>query len=49
MVLCFEESNEMIPIDAPIFLEFEDEALRKKLLKELAKLKARSIGAHFTN
>lgn len=35
----FSEANEIIPIDAPIFLEFEDEALRKKLLKQLAELK----------
>lgn len=35
----FEESNEIVPIDAPIFREFENESLRKKLLKELAKLK----------
>lgn len=35
----FEESNELLPIDAPVFLAFEDESLRKRLLKELAKLK----------
>ena len=35
----FEESNELLPIDAPVFLAFEDETLRKRLLKELAKLK----------
>ncbi|MBD8031654.1 MULTISPECIES: cell division protein FtsQ/DivIB [Solibacillus] len=35
----FNEPNEIVPIDAPIFLKFEDESLRKKLLKELAKLK----------
>lgn len=35
----FSEANEIIPIDAPIFLEFKDEALRKKLLKQLAELK----------
>ena len=34
----FEESNETSPIDAPIFHEFEDEEIRKRLLKELAKL-----------
>ena len=34
----FEKTSEMIPIDAPIFMKFDDEALRKKLLKELAKL-----------
>ena len=35
----FNESNELVPIDAPIFLGFEDEALRKKILKQLAQLK----------
>lgn len=35
----FREPNELLPIDAPIFLRFEDEALRKKLLKQLTKLK----------
>lgn len=35
----FNEHNAIVPIDAPIFLKFEDESLRKKLLKELAKLK----------
>ena len=35
----FNEPNAIVPIDAPIFLKFEDESLRKKLLKELAKLK----------
>lgn len=35
----FEESNEIVPIDAPIFRDFENEALRKKLLKELGELK----------
>ncbi|AWE06583.1 cell division protein DivIB [Lysinibacillus sp. 2017] len=35
----FDESNEFVPIDAPIFLRFEDEALRKKILKQLALLK----------
>lgn len=33
-----EQANSLEPIDAPIFLKFEDEALRKKLLKELAEL-----------
>lgn len=35
----FDESSELVPIDAPIFLGFEDEALRKKILKQLAQLK----------
>ena len=35
----FNESNDLVPIDAPIFLKFEDESLRKKLLKQLAQLK----------
>ncbi|MGN7477239.1 cell division protein FtsQ/DivIB [Solibacillus silvestris] len=35
----FNESNAIVPIDAPIFLKFENEAIRKKLLKELAQLK----------
>ncbi len=35
----FEEAQELLPIDAPIFHEFEDEEIRKRLLKELAKLK----------
>ncbi|WP_431029394.1 cell division protein FtsQ/DivIB [Lysinibacillus sp. LZ02] len=35
----YEEANELLPIDAPIFLAFNDEDLRKRLLKELAKLK----------
>lgn len=35
----FEEANEYLPIDAPIFLDFNDEALRKKLLKQLSLLK----------
>lgn len=35
----FEGSNELLPIDAPVFLAFEDETLRKRLLKELSKLK----------
>lgn len=34
----FQQSSELVPIDAPIFLEFDDESLRKKLLKELAQL-----------
>lgn len=34
----FKESVEMTPVDAPVFLEFEDEELRKRLLKELSKL-----------
>ena len=34
----FDESNEFVPIDAPIFLRFEDETLRKKILKQLALL-----------
>lgn len=34
----FEQASTLEPIDAPLFLEFEDEQLRKKLLKELAKL-----------
>ncbi|WP_339175457.1 cell division protein FtsQ/DivIB [Solibacillus sp. FSL R5-0691] len=37
--IVFEESNEIVPIDAPIFRDFENENLRKKLLKELANLK----------
>lgn len=35
----YEEANETSPIDAPIFHEFKDEKIRKRLLKELAKLK----------
>ena len=35
----FDESNELVPIDAPIFLGFEEEGLRKKVLKQLSKLK----------
>ena len=35
----FNESSEMVPVDAPIFLKFEDEAIRKKILKQLALLK----------
>ncbi|MFP3916366.1 FtsQ-type POTRA domain-containing protein [Lysinibacillus telephonicus] len=34
----FTQGSTLEPIDAPLFLEFEDEELRKKLLKELAKL-----------
>lgn len=34
----FKEASKLEPVDAPLFLEFEDEKLRKKLLKELAKL-----------
>lgn len=34
----FNETNEIVPIDAPIFLKFDDESLRKKLLKQLAQL-----------
>ena len=34
----FKESNTLEPIDAPLFLQFEDGKLRKRLLKELAKL-----------
>ncbi|RUL55904.1 MULTISPECIES: cell division protein FtsQ/DivIB [Lysinibacillus] len=34
----FKEPSTMEPIDAPLFLQFEDEKLRKRLLKELAKL-----------
>lgn len=33
-----EESEQLSPIDAPVFLAFEDEKLLKRLLKELAKL-----------
>ncbi|MEO4053616.1 FtsQ-type POTRA domain-containing protein [Solibacillus sp. CAU 1738] len=33
-----EEQSELLPLDAPIFLSFEDEDLRKRLLKELVKL-----------
>jgi len=35
----FSETDEVVPIDAPIFLKFDDESLRKKLLKQLAGLK----------
>ena len=34
----YGESGELVPIDAPIFLAFDDESLRQKILKELAKL-----------
>lgn len=34
----FNDGNDLLPIDAPIFLQFENEASRKRLLKELAKL-----------
>lgn len=34
----FKELGSSTPIDAPIFLEFEDSELRKRLLKELAGL-----------
>ncbi len=34
----FKESSTDVPIDAPIFLAFEDSDLRKRLLKELAEL-----------
>lgn len=34
----FKEASELEPIDAPLFLEFEDKKVRKRLLKELAKL-----------
>lgn len=30
--------GQLLPIDAPIFLQFDDEKIRKRLLKELAKL-----------
>ena len=33
-----KEVSSLEPIDAPLFLEFEEEKLRKRLLKELAKL-----------
>ncbi|WP_274309376.1 cell division protein FtsQ/DivIB [Solibacillus daqui] len=35
----FNDANEVTPIDAPIFWGIEDEALRKKLLKQLVMLK----------
>lgn len=35
-----EHVSKLEPIDAPIFLQFEDEALRKRLLKELAGLES---------
>lgn len=34
-----EQASSLEPIDAPIFLQFDDEALRKRVLKELAELK----------
>lgn len=34
----FKEASSLAPIDAPLFLEFEDEKLRKRVLEELAKL-----------
>ena len=34
----FKEASSLEPIDAPLFLEFEDEKLRKRLLVELSKL-----------
>nr|WP_106784047.1 FtsQ-type POTRA domain-containing protein [Lysinibacillus timonensis] len=34
----FKEMSENAPIDAPIFLQFEDSSMRKRLLKELAEL-----------
>ncbi|MDN4492425.1 cell division protein FtsQ/DivIB [Ureibacillus aquaedulcis] len=34
----FKEASSIEPIDAPLFLEFKDEKLRKRLLEELAKL-----------
>lgn len=37
--IVFNEPNAIVPIDAPIFLKFEDEPIRKKLLKQLALLK----------
>lgn len=37
--IIFNEPNAIVPIDAPIFLKFEDEPIRKKLLKQLALLK----------
>lgn len=33
-----EKQGQAVPIDAPIFLSFEDEEMRKKLLKQLGKL-----------
>lgn len=35
----FIEELSDLPIDAPVFLQFDDEELRKRLLKQLAKLK----------
>lgn len=37
--IVFDEPNAIVPIDAPIFLKFEDEPIRKNLLKQLALLK----------
>ncbi|RHW39735.1 cell division protein DivIB [Lysinibacillus yapensis] len=34
----FKESSKLKPIDAPLFLNFEDEKVRRRLLKELGKL-----------
>lgn len=34
----FEQEKIDVPIDAPIFLQFDDEKLRKKIVKQLAKL-----------
>lgn len=34
----FKKPTAFAPIDAPLFLQFEDEKLRKRLLKELATL-----------
>lgn len=34
----YKQSGILEPIDAPVFLQFEDKKLRKELLKELAKL-----------
>lgn len=36
--IVFKESSTLEPIDAPLFLEFEDKKIRKKILVELAKL-----------
>lgn len=33
-----DQKSEAVPIDAPIFLSFEDEEMRKRLLKQLGKL-----------
>lgn len=35
-----EQASKLEPIDAPIFLQFDDESLRKRLLKELAGLES---------